>query len=362
MQRVDKSPTILVSGLHRGESPQPGGAVIESVRMAIPQARFIGLSYDIMESGLHSDGPDRVDSAYLFPYPSTGLDPFLSRLSEVQRKENIALIIPTLDSELENLIRGREALEKMGIKALVPTLRSLQRREKVALAALGEAADVPTPQTFKAASADELARLAVRIGYPCYVKGTIYDARLVHTEAQLYSAFNDIAAVWGVPVLLQRPVYGEEYVVTGLGDGKGGLIGYFAMRKLLRTKLGKAYGAVVVDNPVLYDLSQRLMRELKWQGGFELEFVQTADGKLHLFEINPRFPAWISFPSKLGCNLPGYAAAHALGFECPLPGSCPAGKMFFRHNADIVGDIGDLASFATSSFLAPGVAAKVSGD
>lgn len=351
MKKQNKPPVILVSGLHRGESPQPGGAVIESVRMAIPNARIIGISYDIVESGLYSPGPDRVDAAYLFPYPSSGLDSFMDRVNEVHRKEGISLIIPTLDLELENIIRARKDLESKGIKSLVPSLASLNRRDKGALWDLSVAAGVPTPAVFTAETPEKLAADAFQIGYPCYVKGKMYDARLVHNEAQLYDAFADIAATWGKPVLLQSPVYGEEYVVAGLGDGKGGLITHCATRKLLRSKLGKAFGAVVVDDPVLLAQTQRLVKELKWEGGFEFEFVRTADDRLYLFEINPRFPAWISFPSKLGCNMPGYAAAKALGLRPPAIKSCEVGKMFFRHNADLLGDIADLAGFVTSGAM-----------
>lgn len=351
MSAKSKAPVILVSGLHRGESPQPGGAVIESVRMTIPEARFIGLSYDIVESGLYACGPDRLDAAYLFPYPGAGSEAFLERVKQVHEREAISLIISNLDSEMENIIRLRKELAGLGIKTLVPSLDALRRREKCALVDLGEVSGVPTPSVASAATSEKLAAHALRIGYPCYVKGKTYDARLVFNEAQLFSAFADIAATWGLPVLLQAPVYGEEYVVAGLGDGQGGLIAHCATRKLLRTKLGKAFGAVVVEDPMLLAMSRRLVKELKWAGGFEFEFVRDSNDQLYLFEINPRFPAWISFPSKLGCNMPGYAAARALGLKCPPLKPCAAGKMFFRHNADLVGDIADLAAFATSGTL-----------
>lgn len=354
VERSGKPPAILVSGLHRGESPQSGGAVIESVRAVLPEARFIGLSYDIMESGVYARGPDAVDRAWLFPYPGAGPEAFLERLREVHAAEGLSLIIPTLDTEIEPLIRCRDALERMGIAVAVPSLAALRGRDKRQLAELGRAADVPTPRTVAGATAAALAwHAANEIGYPCYVKGALYDAKLVQTEAQLYQAFAEIAAVWGTPVLLQQPIYGEEYVVAGVGDGAGGLVTHCAMRKLLRTKLGKAYGGVSVNDPVVLDQTRRIMRALSWSGGFEVEFVKGADGRLHLFEINPRFPAWISFPAKVGCNMPGYVARRALGLDCAPPPPVPPGKMFFRHNADIIGDIEQLAEFATTTIHHP---------
>ena len=51
-------PAIAVSGLHRGENPQPGAAVIASLRRRFPGLRLVGLSYDPLESGLYGQGAD----------------------------------------------------------------------------------------------------------------------------------------------------------------------------------------------------------------------------------------------------------------------------------------------------------------
>ena len=346
-------PVIAVSGLHRGESPQPGGAVIEAVRAELPGARVIGISYDLMETGLHSTGPDRVDAAYLFPYPGAGPQECIDRLRAVHAQEPLSLIVPTLDSELGNLIALRPELDKMGIKVLVPSAEALAARDKTRLSELGQTTDVPVPMTFAAHSADVLAGCARQTGYPCYVKGALYDAKLVRRESELYSAFQAIFEVWGGPVLLQQAVYGEEFVVAGLGDGKGGIVAQCTLRKLLRTRLGKAFGGIVIDNPEITAETERLIAALKWDGPFEIEFIQPAGGQRYLFEINPRFPAWISFPARLGCNMPAWAVRKALGLKTAPLKTCPAGKMFLRHCEDIVTDISDIADMSIDGTMTP---------
>ncbi|MHA6264417.1 ATP-grasp domain-containing protein [Arenibacterium sp. CAU 1754] len=349
MSAAANPPVIAVSGLHRGESPQPGGAVIESVRAELPEARMIGISYDLLDSGAHSYGPDRADAAYLFPYPGSGPQEFIDRLRAVHAQENISLIVPTLDSELENVITLRSEIEAMGIKVLAPSTKSLAAREKKYLAGLGQKADVPTPLTFAAQSAAALAGFAAQTGYPCYVKGAMYDANLVRNEAELYAAFQRIFDVWGGPVLLQQAIYGEEFVVAGLGDGQGGIVAHCAMRKLLRTKLGKAFGGVVIHDPEMTTEAERLIAALKWSGPFEIEFVQPPGGRRYLFEINPRFPAWISFPAKIGCNMPAFAVRKALGMDTSVLKPCAPGKMFLRHCEDIVTDIETVADMSIDS-------------
>ena len=53
------NPRIAVSGLNRGDNPQPGSGIIRSIRRAFPDATIIGLAYDAMESGIYVEGgPD----------------------------------------------------------------------------------------------------------------------------------------------------------------------------------------------------------------------------------------------------------------------------------------------------------------
>jgi len=64
--------------------------------------------------------------------------------------------------------------------------------------------------------------------------------------------FHSLMAAWGGPVIVQSAVSGsDEYDVVGLGDGKGGLLGSCAIRKIMLTGTGKAFGGIVVADPAL---------------------------------------------------------------------------------------------------------------
>lgn len=342
----DAPPAVAVAGLHRGESPQPGGAVAESLRLRFPALRVIGLCYDPMESGIYSPGPDRLDAARLVPFPGAGSAALLQRLQGFVARDGIGAIIPCLDSELQNYAAIAGDLAALGIRMVLPAAAPLERRDKARLPELCRALGIATPRTAEASDAAALAVHAARIGYPCYVKGRLYDARRVTTEAELHAAFHDIFAVWGGPVLVQEAVTGEEYDIAGIGDGQGGLEAFCTIRKLLRSRLGKGFGGIVLDNPLLERMARRIVATLRWDGPFELEFVRPPGGRPMLMEMNPRFPAWISFPAKIGCNMPAAMLERLLGLpRTPLP-RCAAGKMFFRHCADVVGDIATLASLS----------------
>ncbi len=343
-----KLPTIAVSGLHRGENPQPGPAVTAGLRRRFPELRVIGLAYDSLESGQYSHGIDRIDAAFLVPYPRVGPQELLARLDIIRQSDPFQVIIPCLDSELPNYIKLKPELAKRGITCILPSAAAFDGRSKENLTALCERIKVPVPATCASNNVYELADFVGRLGYPAYIKGRFYEARLVHTLSDLHAAFEDLMKTWGGPVLAQEITLGEEYDIVGLGDGKGKIVGSCSIRKMLRTKSGKGFAGVVVSDPDLDELAARVIADLRWDGPFELEFIK-APGKPHqLFEMNPRFPAWVDFASQIGCNLPARMFERIIGAKPETLVRGTPGQMFLRHCIDIAGDIADLALLATS--------------
>ncbi len=340
--------TVAVSGLHRGENPQPGAAVIASLRRRFPGIRLVGLSYDPLESGLYGQGLDHADIAYLIPYPGAGTRALLERLGEIHAREALTAVIPCLDSEIQNYIDLQDALLDMGIRTMLPSQRAFETRHKANLYEFCRQIGVATPITRVAMNEFTVHQFAEEIGYPVYVKGCLYEAQLVSSRLELAAAYQEIVRVWGWPIIVQQVIAGEEYDVAGVGDGKGGIIQSCTIRKLLRTSHGKGFGGIVVDNPEIARLSGRIIGELKWNGPFELEFLKGNGTPYTLFEINPRFPAWIDFPSQIGCNMPALVGERLFGLRSKGSQPCAVGRMFVRHSVDVLGDFADFAAMSTS--------------
>jgi carbamoyl-phosphate synthase large subunit len=334
---------VAVTGLHRGDPPQPGAAVVASLRRRFSDLRVIGLCYDPLESSLYCHDSSRPDAAYLLPYPGSGSVAVLERLDEILKHENISFLIPCLDSEIANFTALRSRLRARGIDCILPTAKSLTARSKENLQALCRRIGIATPRTEAANDPASLAAYADEIGYPVIVKGHFYEARFVNSRDELYDAFDKIFRVWGGPILVQEWMVGEEYDIVGLGDGKGSVISACSIRKMLRTSAGKGFAGVVVADPELDDRVHCIIKALRWNGPFELEFLKVP-GKPHaLFEMNPRFPAWVEFPAQIGCNLPARLLEEMLHLRPAPLRTCPPGQMFVRHSVDIALDIGDVA-------------------
>jgi carbamoyl-phosphate synthase large subunit len=330
---------IAVSGLHRGENPQPGSGIIRSLRRAWPGVRIVGLVYDVMESGIYADdGPDEVQ---LMPYPAAGATAFFQRLDAVHRKTPINILIPSLDAEIELLVHLRAEFAARGIRVCLPEAESLRRRAKQSLPALAGACGVPVPKTYVAHDVVSAYRGAVELGLPLLIKGPYYDAQMVYSLPHAQATAAHLLAEWGTPVILQRRIAGPEFNVLGIGDGRGGIIAQCSIRKTVLSDKGKGLGGIVVRDEQLDRRCEDLIRELRWNGPFEIEWIRDSSTDQYvLIEINPRFPAWIDFPAMLGANFAAALVERILEAApvCPLP-ACRPGAFFLRHQVEVAGDI-----------------------
>ena len=96
----------------------------------------------------------------------------------------------------------------------------------------------------------------------------------------------------------------------------------------------------------------RIIRELKWRGPMELEFLQDEKTeRYYLIEINPRFPAWVDFPSTFGQNLPALVVEILRdGKPRKLP-PYEVGKFFLRHCVDLTCDVSQMGQLSTAGEL-----------
>ena len=315
--------------------------------------RVIGLGYDTLDPGFYAEG--LLDGGAILPYPSAGREALRDRLQEVRAEMGIDVLLPTLDSELRAVLAIASELERSGTRTFLPSLDSLERASKAHLPKLGEDGRIAIPPSEPVLSAEAMGKLGGKYGYPLLVKGLYYGATIAHNESDASAAFQRYAAQWGLPIIVQKYIPGEEYNVAALGDGKGNMAGAVAMRKTMLTDKGKGWCGVAIDNEKLTELTERVIGALTWRGPLEVEILRdTQSGDYHVIEINPRFPAWIYLSAGAGLNLPYLAVLLALGL--PLPNPLPryrAGTMFVRIAIDQISDLATYEQLSTSGTLRP---------
>ena len=306
--------------------------------------RLIGLSYEALEPGIYLR--DLFAKTYQLPYPAAGSAALLERLEYIQAQEKLDSIIPNFDAELALFSRLEPQLRALGIRLLVPTLAQLEARDKLNLSAFGASHALPVPATQVLPQLGSLAAAGEALGWPLVLKGRWYEAQVVHTMAQAEAAFQHLQARWGLPLLAQRFVAGQELNVAGLADGRGHCLSAVAMRKLTITDKGKAWAGITIEDESLVTLAHHFAQASQWRGAFELELLRTAAGELFILEINPRFPAWIYLTAAAGHNQPAALLRLALGEVVEPFGEVAVGKLFVRCAWDLVADYGDFQQIA----------------
>jgi carbamoyl-phosphate synthase large subunit len=328
---------IAVTGMNaRPDNPGPGLAVARCLREASNfDGRIIGLGYESLDPGLHL--PAYCDAGYLLPYPSSGDNAFLERIELIREREQIDALIPCLDAELPLVTRLTGELDAWGIATYVPSPTQLALRNKDRLDELAGHAGIAAPATRSVTESGFFFDCG-RQGwhYPFVVKGIFYDAEIVHNADAGVAAFRRIASQWGLPVLVQEFLEGEEINLTGVGDGQGDLLGPVMMRKLAVTDKGKAWAGVSIADDRLLEASRSLVAATQWKGPLEVEVMRTEDGSYRLIEINPRFPAWVYLSKGTESNLLEILLHLMRGEKPEVANAAKAGVIYLRHAQDSI--------------------------
>lgn len=336
---------MALTGLNATDSPGAGVAVARALLESPDhEVRLIGLSYEALEPGIYLR--ELFAKTYLLPYPAAGSQALLERLAYVQQQESVAVIIPNFDAELPHFIRLEPQLRALGIRLFLPTLAQLESRDKLNLSAFGATHNLPVPATHLLRQAADLPAAATALGWPLVLKGRYYEAQVVATLATAEAAFGPLAARWGLPLLAQQFVAGQELNVAGLADGRGQLLSAVPMRKLTITDKGKAWAGITIEDERLSELARRFAAATQWRGGFELELLRTAADEVFILEINPRFPAWIYLAAAAGHNQPAALLRLALGEGVGNFDAVAVGKLFVRYAWDMIADYPDFQQIA----------------
>lgn len=346
-----KKISVAVSGLNAIDSPGPGISVTRALKeSSIYDVRIIGLAYENLEPGIYMR--HLVDKTFTVPLPSAGSEALYNRLAYINSVEKIDVLIPNFDSELFNYIKLSERLKlDLEISTFLPTLQQFEERQKANLVEFGKKHQVKIPKSKTVYSIGELYSSKNEISFPQVIKGKFYDASIAYTSDEAVSAFNRIAGKWGLPIIVQEFISGEEVNVTAIGNGKGDTIGAVPMKKQFITDKGKAWAGISINDTELLKLTEQLIRSSKWRGGLELEMVKTDKDEYYLLEINPRFPAWIYLAVGCGQNHPEALVQMALGENTQAFSHFEVGKLFVRYAYDLIVNLSDFEKISISGEL-----------
>ena len=215
------------------------------------------------------------------------------------------------------------------LNLLTPPLSALQRVGKPAVPA-HEGLPVKIPQFVTTELSDwELHAFCRENDWRVWLKGPYYEAVRTQTWSDLQHWRAVLSSAWNTETLfLQSHVTGYEESIM-LCAYHGEMIDAVYIRKRDLTDFGKTWAgdSSLVPDELLTPL-RRIIRDLNWSGGAELEMVHDSGGQLWLLEWNPRFPAWVHGSTITGNNLPADLIEAASGARAEV--SVPTADAFTR--------------------------------
>lgn len=217
-----------------------------------------------------------------FQVPPIRSDDYISVLEEICRREQVDLLIPTIDTDLLILSRNKRVFEAHNTKVLVSDLEMIsvcrdKRETEKFFASLGLYAP-PVVDDYR----------SYDLGYPAFIKPRDGSSSIFAYKVDDFEELERFAQY--VPQYIIQPyIDGEEYTVDILCDFQGNPI-YITPRKRLEVRSGEVLKTQIwQDESILQDM-KRLIAGFKPCGPITVQLIQERKtGRNCYIEINPRF-------------------------------------------------------------------------
>jgi D-aspartate ligase len=251
---------------------------------------------------------------HLYPCPRSDTKGFQKWLIEFLRERSISVVIPVghygalATCQIQNEIRRHSRL-------LMPDLQTFLRAyAKIPTMRTAQSARVPIPETwFPSEVPGGIESILPQIPrWPVLVKPSVgVGARgivLCHTPAELRKQYSAITAAHGESFVQDFVLPGGmQYKVDVLCDHQQQVVAgiVYGKTRMYPPDGGSSVLNFSVHRPDILELATRMLRELRWVGFCDFDFVvDPRDSVPKLMEINPRPPESFYMGPSVGMNFP----------------------------------------------------------
>jgi len=271
----------------------PGASVI----LALREQKEMSLRIVAADMEKRSAGFLLSNSHYVVP-PANSAE-FIQVVREICRKEDVAVVFPIIDEELQIFADHAEVFLGDGVRVITNSPETVRMaKDKYLTARHCIACGVRTPRLF---SEDELDTEGA-LCFPLVVKprdgrGSV-GVQIVHSREEL-----DFYRPRLPNPIVQEFIKGTEYTIDVLTDFTGNLISLVPKERIAVKSGMQTKGRTVKDQRLL-DYGAEITRIFRlWPRG-NVQCIEDQDRNIWLIEANPKFPASLSFTVAAGVNAP----------------------------------------------------------
>lgn len=270
------------------------GRRVELVKLFKETAQKMGITSNVIAADLSDMAPACYFADRFYLIPRIGAPTYLDEIIRICNKEEIALVIPTIDTELLLLAQNKEMLEeKTKARVLISDVSVIEIcRNKMNSQRFFEENGFGVPKEIKDIQEEN-------IQFPVFIKpldgSSSINAFRVNNQRELEFFYSYIEKP-----IVQELMVGEEYTIDVFLDFDSHII-TMVPRRRLATRSGEiAKGKIVKDREIMEDVT-RLMNILKPVGHITVQCMKTEKG-IRYIEINPRFGGGAPMAIRAGAN------------------------------------------------------------
>jgi len=278
--------------------------LIEAFRSSLHQ---LGVAGSIVASDMSSLAAARQIADSAVTVPPADSPEFVPALLELCEREQIALVIPTIDPELPPLARAKPAFASLG------TTVAISDPETIAIAAdKHHTHEWLTANGFPTVTQTRLADLEAErpeVLFPVVVKPAHGSAsvgvRVIESPAEL-------ASLSGDDIVVQSRAPGTEYTTDVYLD-EAHRVRTTVPRERLEVRAGEVSKGRTVRHAALQELVTEVAATLP--GAYGVLNVQAFvnNDEIKVIEINPRFGGGFPLAYRAGADMPGWLISEKLG-------------------------------------------------
>lgn len=263
----------------------------------------------------------------LLPDPRESVQAFVTGLEQLLAQGDYAALISGSDASLLAISEHRDRLERSTRLGLPPREAVRKSMDKRLLHRVAASAGLPAPPSRSCAGHSAGAVAAAELGYPIVLKPASSFSRageglrqqrvtLVENEAALPGALRPYAS----PFIVQRFEHARFLSCAGvIADGRLLALTTSTVPRLWPPTAGMHSFSETVAVPAGLPARVRaLLGEVGWQGIFQLQMLERADGGFSVIDLNPRVFASITLDHRAGANLAAVWCDWLLGGR-PIP-------------------------------------------
>jgi carbamoyl-phosphate synthase large subunit len=292
-------------------------------------AEELGVALEIFACDLEPDWSSacrEADHAFAVP-PATAPD-YIDTVLVFCERHGIALVVPTIDTELVQYSRARERFAAIGATVSIGSPAIVEMaRDKLATARFLAAAGIASPRT---ASAEDLLAGEEDWPWPLLAKPRHGSSSRGIQIIQDRDELRPLSAV--EPYVVQEMLRGREFTVNLFFDEHGQLRSAIPHERL-RVRAGEVEKAVTVRDPVLCTMARDLGAALEGPfGAMCFQAIVDKDGRASLFEINARFGGGYPLAHQAGAPFTRWLLEQALGLPRSAHDEWKAGVVMLRYD------------------------------